>query len=383
MERTRYETHILKLLRRYPIVCLVGARQVGKTTLARHLAAARPSALYDLESPEDVARLSDALFELRRQRGLVVLDEMQRMPELFPVLRVLADERPLRRRFLLLGSASPALLRQGAESLAGRIAFMEISPFALSEVPRTRWERLWVRGGFPGSFLATSEAASFEWRRLFRQTFVERDLPALDLPSVPAPSAIGRFWAMLAHVHAELLSWSELGRSMGVSDATARRYADLLEGALMVRQLKPWHENISKRQVKSPKLYFRDSGLLHAQLGLRTKEDLLRHPRVGASFEGFVIEQIIAAAGATSEDAYFWRTQHGAELDLLLVKGRRRVGFEIKRTSAPTLTPSMRAALADLRLDTLFVVHGGDHSFRLANRVEAIPWTNVLEIPFP
>ncbi len=380
--RPAYETHVRALLRRYPVVCLVGARQVGKTTLARTLAAgaAEPGATYDLESPEDIARLAEPLGELRRHRGLVVLDEVQRVPGVFPVLRVLADERPLRRRFLVLGSASPELLRQSSESLAGRVAFVEVSGFGLDEVAPSRWERLWLRGGFPGSYLAPSDAESAAWRRRFRQTFVERDLPALELPSTPAPSAIGRFWAMLAHVHAELLNWSELGRSMGVSDATARRYTDLLESTLVVRQLQPWHENIGKRQVKAPKLYFRDSGLLHAQLGLTTKAELLQHPRVGASWEGFLLEQLLRATRAERDQAFFWRTQHGAELDLLLLRGGKRVGFEFKRSSAPTLTPSMRAAVADLKLRALYVVHGGDHRFSLGPRTEAVPWTAVLDV---
>lgn len=380
--RPEHEAQIRQLLRRYPVVCLLGARQVGKTTLARHFAKDLPSTTtYDLESPEDRSRLADPLLELRQRRGLVVLDEVQRLTAIFPVLRVLADERPVRRRFLLLGSASPALVQSSSESLAGRIAFVEVPGFGLAEVRPARWERLWLRGGFPEAFLADSDAASFEWRRMFRQTFVERDLPGLDLPSTPSPAALGRFWAMLAHVHAELLNWSELGRSMGVSDATVRRYTDLLAGTFMVRQLKPWHENISKRQIRAPKLYFRDSGLLHSQLGIKTGEDLRQHPRVGASFEGFLLEQVVGAARATPEETYFWRTQHGAELDLLLVRGRRRVGFEFKRASAPTLSPSMRQALVDLKLDVLYVVHGGGHRFRLADRVEAVPWRSVLDLP--
>ena len=235
------ETHLREIreqLRRHPVVCLLGARQVGKTTLARQVATTSTTAvIYDLEDPDHLARLAEPMLELRRQRGLIVLDEIQRRPELFPVLRVLADERPIRRRFLVLGSASPPLLRQTSESLAGRISFLEIGPFDLAEIPADRWRRLWLRGGFPRSYLARSDAASGEWRREFRQTFLERDLPMLALPGTPAAATLGRYWAMLAHVHGELLNWSELGRSMGVSDASARRYADLLEGTLMVRQL--------------------------------------------------------------------------------------------------------------------------------------------------
>lgn len=378
--RAGYLEVIEDRLRHYPVVCLTGARQVGKTTLARQLATSRASTTFDLEDPDDLSRLTEPMLELRRLRGLVVLDEIQRRPDLFPVLRVLADERPIRRRFLVLGSASPALLRQGSESLAGRIAFIEVGPFDLAEIPPRSWPRLWMRGGFPRSFLATSDARSLEWRRQFRQTFLERDLPMLGLPGTPAAATLGRYWAMLAHVHAELLNWSELGRSMGVSDATARRYADLLEGTSMIRQLRPWHENIGKRQVKSPKLYLRDSGLLHMLLGLRTLDELETHPRVGASWEGFLIEQLHRVLEAGPDSLYFWRTEHGAELDLLFVRGRRRVGFEIKRTTAPTMTPSMHRALEDLHLDHLFVVHAGAHRFALAPRTEALPWTDVLEV---
>jgi predicted AAA+ superfamily ATPase len=379
--RTRYHRRIRALLRQFPVVCLLGARQVGKTTLARQVAAGEPggSTRYDLEDPDDVARLADPMLELRARRGLIVLDEIQRRPELFPVLRVLADERPRRRRFLLLGSAAPHLLRQSSETLAGRIAYLELAPFSIDEVPASHWTRLWLRGGFPDSYLARSDAGSLRWRRGFRQTFVERDVPNLGLPFTPAAAALGRFWAMLAHVHGELLNWSELGRSMGVSDVTVRRYTDLLEGALVVRQLKPWHENISKRQVRSPKLYFRDSGLLHVQLGLATVAELERHPRVGASWEGFILEQIRVVLALEPDESFFWRTEHGAELDLLVMRRGRRWGFEVKRTSAPQVTPSMRSALEDLRLDRLWVVHAGANTFRLGPRIRAVAAADLLD----
>lgn len=382
IEREAYLRQVNGLLRRHPVVGLIGARQVGKTTLAREIAKqAKASAFYDLEDPDDLARLTEPGLELRRHRGLIVLDEIQRRPELFAVLRVLADERPLRRRFLVLGSASPAILRQSSESLAGRVAYVEIAPFGLEELPVARWRRLWLRGGFPRSYLASSDATSFEWRRQFRQTFLERDLPMLALPGTPAPATLGRYWTMLAQVHAELLNWSELGRSMGVSDASARRYADVLEGALMIRQLRPWHENIGKRQVKSPKLYIRDSGLLHLLLGVRGQSELETHPRLGASWEGFIIEQLHRALRAEPDELYFWRTEHGAELDLLFVRGQRRIGFEVKRSSAPTMTPSMHRALGDLKLDRLFVVYPGAQRFPLGDRTEAVPWTELLDIP--
>lgn len=382
IEREAYLRQVNGLLRRHPVVGLIGARQVGKTTLAREIAKqAKASTFYDLEDPDDLARLTEPGLELRRHRGLIVLDEIQRRPELFAVLRVLADERPLRRRFLVLGSASPAILRQSSESLAGRVAYVEIAPFGLEELPVARWRRLWLRGGFPRSYLASSDATSFEWRRQFRQTFLERDLPMLSLPGTPAPATLGRYWTMLAQVHAELLNWSELGRSMGVSDASARRYADVLEGALMIRQLRPWHENIGKRQVKSPKLYVRDSGLLHLLLGVRGQSELETHPRLGASWEGFIIEQLHRALRAEPDELYFWRTEHGAELDLLFVRGQRRIGFEVKRSSAPTMTPSMHRALEDLKLDRLFVVYPGAQRFPLGDRTEAVPWTELLDIP--
>jgi predicted AAA+ superfamily ATPase len=380
LARDAYVREVVRLLRDHPVVALLGARQVGKTTLARAVAEARRSTIYDLENPDDLAKLAEPMFELRRRQGLVVLDEIQRRPELFPILRVLADERPIRRRFLVLGSASPELLHQGSETLAGRIAFHEIGPFDVGEVAPDRWSRLWQRGGFPRSFLARSDRASLEWRREFRRTFIERDVPMLGIPGTPAPRTLDRYWAMLAHVHGELLNWSELGRSMGVSDHVARTYADVLEGALVIRQLKPWHANISKRQVKSPKLYIRDSGLLHALLGIETLSGLEVHPRVGASWEGFLIEQLRRALRARSDELYFWRTEAGAELDLLFIRGRRRIGFEFKRTSSPAMTPSMHRALEDLDLEHIYVLCEAEERFRLHEHVDAVPWGELRAI---
>ncbi|MCC7112407.1 MAG: ATP-binding protein [Deltaproteobacteria bacterium] len=372
--RDAYLAQARRLLRQFPVVGILGARQVGKTTLARQVAAAHsgPVAHYDLEDPDQLARLADPMLELRSRRGLIILDEIQRRPELFPALRVLADERPRRRRFLVLGSAAPHLLRQSSETLAGRVIFLELAPLSITEVPRARWAQLWLRGGFPSSFLARSDAESLRWRASFRQTFLERDVPALGLPYAPASATLGRFWAMLAHVHGELLNWSELGRSMGVSDVTARRYVDVLEGALVVRQLRPWHENLGKRQVKSPKLYFRDTGLLHTQLGLGTRSQLEHHPRVGASWEGFILEQVRALLHLGPDECWFWRTEHGAELDLLVTRGGRRWGFEVKRSTAPAMTRSMHSALADLKLDHLWVVHAGAATFPMAPKVTAV-----------
>lgn len=366
-------------LRRNPVVALLGARQVGKTTLAREVAQGfrGTSTVFDLERQADLALLADAELALRDLRGLVVLDEVHRRPDLFPVLRVLADRHPLPARFLVLGSASPSLLRQASESLAGRISFHELPGLSLAEVGADRLDRLWVRGAFPRSFVARSEASSREWRRDFVTTFLERDLPQLG-SEVPAPTLF-RFWAMLAQAHGNLWNGSEFGRAFGVAHTTVGRYLDLLSAAFVVRQLPPWSENIAKRQVKSPKVYVADPGLLHTLLGVAGREDLLRHPKVGASWEGLGIQAVVDRLGARREECFFWRTQAGAELDLLVVRGRRRLGFEIKRTSTPAVTPSMRVALDSLRLDRLFVVHAGDRSADLGRGVRAIALARILE----
>lgn len=371
---------VLRLLRRAPVVTILGPRQVGKTTLARDVAESfRGGAVttFDLEQPSALARLAEPELALEPLRGLVVLDEIQRRPELFPILRVLADRPRRPARFLVLGSASPELLRQESETLAGRVAFLELAGLSLSEVTPKRLERLWLRGGFPASFTAPSDEDSFEWRTDFIQTFLERDLPGLGV-AVPAPT-LRRFWAMLAHVHGQILNWSELGRSMGVSDVTTRRYADQLEGALVIQQLQPWHENISKRQVKAPKLYLRDSGLLHALLGIRTPVHLDQSPRSGASWEGFLLQQVTQQLGASPRQCHFWATHQGAELDLFVADGKRRLGFEFKRTASPTVTPSMRSALQSLDLEQLTVVHAGRESFPLGPKIRALAASRLTE----
>lgn len=366
------------LLKRSPVVAIVGARQVGKTTLARTVAARHGGnvAYLDLESDADAARLADPLLALGRLRGLVVIDEVQRQPDLFTTLRVLADRRPRPARFLVLGSAAPELLRQAAESLAGRIAYHALRGFCLDEVGVARLDRLWLRGGFPRSYLARSAAASDDWRRGFVRTFLERDLPQLGL-RFPAPT-MRRFWTMLAHYHGQTWNASEFARSFGVADTTVRTYLDALTAALVVRQLLPWHENVGKRQVKAPKVYIDDSGLLHTLLGLRTAAELEGHPKVGASWEGFAIGEVTHHLGAQPEECYFWATHGGAELDLLVIRGQRRIGFEIKRTTAPVVTPSMRSALADLKLDRLYVIHAGEHTFEMADGVRAVPLARLL-----
>jgi predicted AAA+ superfamily ATPase len=377
--RDAHVRRVVGLLKRFSVVAILGARQVGKTTLADQIVAATdaPAIRFDLESPADLARLADPMLALSDLRGLVVLDEVQRRPELFPALRVLADRRPMRTRFLVLGSASPDLLRQSAETLAGRIAYHELPGFDLREVGEEHLNRLWVRGGFPRAFLSRSDAASMEWRQEFVRTFIERDLPALGV-SVGADT-MRRFWTMLAHHHAQLWNASELGRSFGVADTTVRGYLDKLTDALVVRQLKPWHENIGKRQVKAPKVYIRDSGLLHALLNLVTQRDIESHPKLGASWEGYVIGQVVQQLGARPDEVHYWRTHTGAELDLLVVRGALRVGFEIKRTVAPTFTSSIRSAIRDLKLKSLTVVHAGTESFALAKNVRAVAAVELIE----
>ena len=359
------------LLREFPVVALLGARQVGKSTLARQLAASHrgPTTWFDLEDPTDLARLADPGLELRPLRGLVVLDEIHRLPGVFPLLRVLADRPRTPARFLVLGSASPDLLRQTSETLAGRVAFHELDGFGLREVEDL--ERLWLRGGFPLSYLARSAPASRRWRDGFIRTFLTRDVP--DLGSSIPPLTLRRFWTMLAHWHGQIWNGAEFGRAFGVAHTTVRRYLDLLTSVFVVRQLQPWHENIRKRQVRSPKVYVADSGVLHALLGLSTREAVLSHPKVGASWEGFVVQQIVQLLAASPEQCFHWSTHSGAELDLLVVAGDRRYGFEVKRAEAPRPTPSMRSAFETLGLDRLDVVHAGAQSYAMAPGMRALP----------
>ena len=370
---------LLSLLKHHPVVGIIGARQVGKTTLARsfsdHIRSV--SFYFDLENPEDLARLADPMLALKGLKGLVVIDEIQRFPGLFPILRVLVDRPKASARFLVLGSASPELLRQGSESLAGRIIYQELSGFSLDDVGIKNYLRLWLRGGFPRSYLASSDTMSEEWRRGFIQTFLERDLPQLGITI--RSTTMHRFWSMISHYHGQIWNASEFGRSFGVADTTVRNYLDLLSSALVVRQLLPWHENIAKRQVKSPKVYIADSGLLHTLLGIKTRSDLERHPKIGASWEGFVIEQVIRWMGFRNEDCFFWATHAGAELDLLVVRGKDRLGFEVKLTSSPHVTPSMRSALSDLKLQRLYVIHSGEETFQLARNIQAVALPRLLE----
>jgi len=369
IERRVLHSQVHQAIRGSPVVVLYGPRQCGKTTLARQVADAEAAEYFDLEDPVSQRRLSEPMLALRELRGLVVIDEVQRQPGLFPILRVLADRKPLLARFLILGSASPALLRQSSESLAGRIALVEMGGFNLSEVGLKDLRRLWWRGRFPRSFLAKSEAESRSWQENFIQTFLERDIRELgvQLPAV----VLRRLWMMVAHYHGQIWNASELARSLGESHTTVKRHLDILTGALMVRQLPPWHENLGKRQVKSPKIYLRDTGLLHALLGVPSFRFLEGYPKLGASWEGFVIEEILDLVG--ERNGYFWGTQSGAELDLLLLVGGARYGVEFKYGDAPGITKSMRIALDDLKLRHLFVVYPGRDIYALDKRVTVLP----------
>jgi len=379
IRRDRELATLRGMLRRHPVVGIIGARQVGKTTLARILmqGESQPTHLFDMENPEDLARLAEPMLALKPLRGLVVIDEIQRYPNLFNVLRVLADRPRHPCRFLVLGSAGPELLKQTSETLAGRIAYHQMGGFALDEVGSRNLDRLWRRGGLPPSYLARLEQASFDWRRGFVQTFLERDLPQLGINVSPA--TMRRCWTMLAHYHGQVWNASEFARSFGVADTTVRGYLDRLTSAFVVRQLAPWHENIAKRQVRSPKVYVADSGLLHTLLNLRTAADLETHPKVGASWEGFVIDQLIRRLGVEADECFFWATHAGAELDLLVVRGNNRLGFEIKRTAAPAMTRSAYIAIEDLKLQRLDVIHAGDHSFPLAKRARAVAIGRLLD----
>ncbi|MBN1420122.1 MAG: ATP-binding protein [Planctomycetes bacterium] len=372
IDRAKERAIVEGLLSRHRAVAIVGARQVGKTTLANEVAARfRGSAtVFDLEDPRDLARLSDPMLALGERRGLVVIDEIQNRPDLFPIIRVLADRRRPAVRFLLLGSASPGLIRRTSESLAGRVAYHELRGFTAEEVGEAALRRLWFRGGFPLSFLARSDRASAEWRREFLRTFLERDLPQLGIPI--AAQTLRRFWSMLAHYHGQIWNASEFGRAFGVSDNTVRHYLDILEGTFVVRRLPPFHANLAKRQVKAPKIYIADGGILHVLLGIESFRDLEGHPKVGASWEGFALDHVVRHIGARPEEMFFWATHTGAEIDLLVARGRTRLGFEFKRTTAPSLTKSMHSALADLDLARLYVVHAGTDSFPLAPKVRAV-----------
>ena len=375
IQRTSDLYLIRTALRRSRVVVLVGARQCGKTTLARQFVPPYSRNYFDLEDPASLARLAEPDIALRPLRTLVVIDEVQRRPDLFPLLRVLADRKPLPARFLILGSASPDLLRQSSETLAGRVEIVPLEGFRLSDLGASAQMRHWIRGGFPLAYTARTETNSLSWRRQFLQTFLERDVPQLGI-TIPAVT-LRRFMNMVAHYHGQTWGGSDIARSLSVSEPTVRRYLDLMTGVFMLRQLPPWHENLGKRQVKAPKVYVRDSGLLHALLGMANQRELESHPKVGASWEGYAVEEVIKSF--QPDEAYFWATHGGAELDLLMFKNGKRIGVECKRADAPTLTPSMRIAMADLKLDHLHVLYPGDRSYSLAKNVDVAPLASFVK----
>jgi len=375
--RPYYQNAINTALGRSPVTALLGPRQCGKTTLARMFASQQEAHFFDLESPMDRQRLQNPELMLGSLSGLIIIDEIQLVPELFNVLRVLSDRPGNSSRFLILGSASPTLMKSVSESLAGRIEFIDLSGFDLSEVAPDEQDRLWLRGGFPRSFLADSESDSQAWREGFIRTFLERDIPQLGI-SIPA-SSIRRFWTMLAHLHGQTWNASALARSMGLSDKTVRHYLDILTGTYMVRQLQPWHENLKKRQVKAPKVYLRDSGILHGLLNITDQHALLSHPGLGASWEGFSIEQVLLAIHPA--EAFFWATQSGAELDLLIFSGGQRFGIECKSSEAPKVTKSMHSALADLHLQHLWVIYPGKDRYPAHEKITMLPLSSISSLP--
>lgn len=368
--RNALQARLETAIRRAPVTLLSGPRQCGKTTLARRIAARQNTAFFDLEDPETPLQRETLALVLRDRRGLIVIDECQRQPSLFPLLRVLADRKPLPVRFLLLGSASPELVRGASESLAGRVTHIDMEGFSLTEVGPSKRARLWRRGGLPVAFLARTDEESYRWRLDFIRTHLERDLPQMGI-RIPA-STLRRFWMMLAHLQAQLWNAADLARSMKTQEDTARRYLDILTGSFMVRQLPPWFENLGKRLVKAPKVYFRDTGLLHALLGLRTERELMHYPRLGFSWEGFAVDAILRHLDA-DRDAYFYKTHGGAELDLLIARGGRRYGFEVKYADSPSTTKSMHIAMEDLHLERLWVVYPGTRAFPLSHKLDALP----------
>ena len=383
MIRLEYLKQLEHALEGFKIVGLLGPRQVGKTTLARELFEKLvPKKLlqtnyFDLENPRHLMRLQDPLLALENLSGLVVIDEVQRFPELFPILRVLVDRKRNSLRFLILGSASLELIKQSSESLAGRIKYIQVHPFSLFETKLSQTESLWLRGGYPLAFLAKNDSRAFDWLEQYARTFLERDIPLLGF-NIPAEN-MRRFWMMLSHYHGQLVNYAEIARSMDVSESTAKRYLDLLVGTFMVRRLQPWHANIDKRQIKTPKIYFCDSGLFHLIVGITKKSDLLVSPKMGASWEGFAMEQVLRCLNLRPEDAYFWGIHEQCELDLLVRQGAKFHGFEIKHSYTPRVSKSMLSAMEALKLKELTVIYPGNEEFALAKNVFAVPLSKFIK----
>lgn len=373
MKRAGYLQSIQQAFRVNPIVALLGPRQCGKTTLAKQIFADQETEqlgrnYFDCEKAIDIQRLQNPAIALSELNGLVVMDEIQLRPDLFPALRVIIDEKRDSQRYLILGSASRDLIKQSSETLAGRISYLELTPFTAAEVDNM--QRLWLRGGFPNAYLAETETASYQWRAAYIRTFLERDIPALGI-KIPSEQ-LRRFWQMLTHYHGQVVNMSELGRSLNLSHNTTKKYIDILAGTFMIRILYPWYENLGKRQVKAPKIYFRDSGVYHALSNIKSNDELLVNPKLGASWEGFALEEIIRSQNVDPYDCYFWRTHSGAELDLLIVRGDQRIGFEFKYTDTPKVTKSMRVAIEDLHLQELIVISPGKHEFKMDEKIKAI-----------
>ena len=363
---------ITRLLQQFPVTAIIGARQTGKTTLAHQF---RADHYFDLENPRHLVQLENPQLALEDLQGLIVIDEIQRRPEIFPVLRYLVDTNP-RQKYLVLGSASRELIRQSSESLAGRIAYYTLEGFRPSDVGVENWKALWLRGGLPPSFLAKSDEDSYIWRQQYITTFLERDIPQLGV-HIPAQT-LRRFWMMLSHYHGQVLNYSEIARSFGISDMTVRKYVEILEGTFMIKTLWPWHANLKKRLVKRPKLYFTDSGLFHALASIENMEQLLGHPKLGASWEGFALNNLCRILDKDKSEFYFWATHAGAELDLFWQAGGKNYGAEFKFADAPALTKSMKIAIEDLRLDFLYVIYPGKTEYKLSEHIRVLPFTRLV-----
>jgi len=380
IKRKYFINQLRKGLATHPVIALLGPRQCGKTTLAKQYAAIKQAKSqpvihhFDLEDPDDLAKLDAPKLAFEDLSGLIVIDEIQRQPELFSLLRVLVDQHK-KRKFLILGSASRDLIKQSSETLAGRIRYIEVTPFSYFEVDNLH--KLWFRGGFPNSYLAKNDENSNDWRSAYITTFLERDIPNLGI-QIPART-LRRFWMMLAHYHGNIFNASEIGTSLGISHTTARHYLDILTGTFMIRELTPWIENINKRQIKSPKIYFRDSGILHSLLGIPDLQALQNHPKLGVSWEGFALEEVIRSHHATPEECYFWGIHSQGELDLLIFKNGKRLGFEFKYSDAPRLTTSMQLAQDTLQLDKLTVIYPGNSHYRLTKEIEVVGLENYLQ----
>jgi predicted AAA+ superfamily ATPase len=376
MLRQKFLSLVEKHFQIHKVCALLGPRQCGKTTFSRQFASLKKIPqinIFDLENPLDLERLREPMLALSDLQGFVIIDEIQYKPNLFSILRVLADKENI--KFLVLGSASRDLIKQSAETLAGRIGYIEMTPFDISEISEIN--QLWLRGGFPLSYLAKSDELSFLWRQNYIKTFLERDIPNLGF-SIPSMQ-LRKFWVMICHYHGGIFNASELGKSLGISYHTAKQYLDILEGTFMIRVLQPWYENLKKRQVKTPKIYFRDSGIYHTLLGLNNSESVIYSPKIGVSWEGFALEQTISYYNAETEECYFWSSHNTAEIDLLIFKDGKRIGFEFKYTDTPKITPSIKISLEDLKLDQIKIIFPGNINFKLSEKVEAIGLTSLVK----